>query len=116
MHCIDVSTVPSRLSLYFVTFVNVAAFTPSITSVNHNEFPPLFIREQKLFTHMNNFFLLLLESSLLGLLNGLLITIYGLRHAPVGFQHYGLFYYGPPPAGLIPVESADSVPHPSDWC
>ena len=59
---------------------------------------------------MNSLSLLLLESSSLVFLTGLLIVLYGSRHAPEGFQHYHLFYYGTPPAGLIPVESPDSVP------
>ena len=54
---------------------------------------------------MNSLFLLLLESSTLVFFTGLLILLYGLRHAPEGFQHYNLFYYGAPPPGLIPVES-----------
>lgn len=65
---------------------------------------------------MNSLFLLLLESSLLISLTGLLITLFCLRRAPVGFQHYNLFYYGVPPDGLVPVESAESAAiRPANW-
>jgi hypothetical protein len=65
---------------------------------------------------MNSLVLLLLESSSLVFCTGLLILLYGLRHAPEGFQHYNLFYYGEPPTGLIPVESPGSAPAaPSGW-
>ncbi len=65
---------------------------------------------------MNSLLLLLAESSTLLLCTGLLLLLYGLRHAPEGFQHFNLFYYGTPPAGIIPVESPDSAPPtPSGW-
>lgn len=64
---------------------------------------------------MDNFFLILLESCSLVALVGLLITIYGLRRAPLGFQHRDLFYYGSPPPGLVPVETDDSTPRYADW-
>jgi len=54
---------------------------------------------------MNSSILLLLESTSLLFSSGLLILLYGLRHAPEGFQHYHLFYYGTPPVELIPIES-----------
>lgn len=59
---------------------------------------------------MNSLIWLLLESASLVFLTGLLILLYGLRHAPEGFQHYNLFYYGTPPVGLIPVESRPASP------
>ena len=65
---------------------------------------------------MNSLFLLLVESSSLLLFTSLLLLLYGLRHAPEGFQHYNLFYYGTPPLGLVPVESPESAPAaPSGW-
>ena len=65
---------------------------------------------------MNSLYLLLLVSATLVLLTSLLFMIYGLRRAPVGFQHCNLFYYGTPPAGLIPVESPESAPAgPGNW-
>ena len=65
---------------------------------------------------MNSPFLLILESSSLILLSGLLALSYFLRHAPLGFQHFNLFYYGTPPETFVPVESADSLAfRPSDW-
>lgn len=65
---------------------------------------------------MNSLTLLLLESSTLLFFTGLLMLSYGLRRAPEGFQHYNLFYYGSPPAGIIPVESPESAPAgPSGW-
>lgn len=57
---------------------------------------------------MSNSVLLLLESSTLIILSGLLLLSYALRHAPVGFQHLNLFYYGTPPEGMIPVDSPES--------
>jgi len=59
---------------------------------------------------MNSAYLILLESATLVFLTGLLIMLYGLRRAPMGFQHYNLFYYGTPPDGIIPVESPETVP------
>ncbi len=65
---------------------------------------------------MNNSYLLLLETVSLVSSIGLLVMSYGMRHAPLGFQHYHLFYVGEAPEGLIPVESAESAPTPaSDW-
>ena len=65
---------------------------------------------------MNSLFLLLLESSTLVFFTGLLIMSYGLRHAPEGFQHFNLFYYGTPPAGFIPVETPEFAPAgPASW-
>ena len=59
---------------------------------------------------MTSSYLILLETATLVCLTGLLIMLYGMRRAPLGFQHYNLFYYGEPPAGLIPVESPDIAP------
>jgi len=87
---------------------------PSIPFGKSQCIPPLFLRELKLFTRMNSL-LLLIESVSLVSLTGLLITIYGLHRAPVGFQHRDLFYYGEPPAGMIPVELDDSSPRYADW-
>ena len=65
---------------------------------------------------MNSSYLILLETVTLVCLTGLLIMLYGLRHAPLGFQHYNLFYYGEAPGGFIPVESPDTAPAaPSNW-
>jgi hypothetical protein len=65
---------------------------------------------------MNSLYPLLFESCLLVFLTGLLIMTWALRHAPEGFQHYNLFYFGTPPAGISPVESADSAPAgPASW-
>lgn len=70
----------------------------------------MFARDIKSFNPMNSLTLLLLESLAVVFLTGLLILSYGLRHAPEGFQHLNLFYYGTPPKGLTPVESAESTP------
>ena len=59
---------------------------------------------------MNSFYLFIFELASLVCLTGVLIMLYGLRHAPLGFQHYPLFYFGEPPTGLIPVESRESTP------
>lgn len=56
---------------------------------------------------MNDATLFFCEMATLFLLSACLLLSYLLRHAPEGFQHHRLFYFGTPPENLVPCESVD---------